>query len=396
MRILVSSASIHFSDTYPAGETQIAYGYATHLAALGHRVTVFSPRVTLTRPVAGLRAFELCPEFPVSRSTGYARDKFLWWKFAVRARRKAKELIREEGVDVIHHLMPAHEGKFSLLTGLGPPLVYGPMLLTWEEEENTPEDHSRWSALDLLLAKCVDRMDMHLGSLLCRRTLSVADAFLLSTVRLCENLGPGCDRKLFDLPFGVDTSVFHPNGHDPEPVPFVLFAGLIVPRKGVDDLVRAFSILKNRIVAKLVVIGGGDVEGVRALASDLGITDRVEVHGEVPFDRVTEYFERCTLFCLPSHGEPFGMVLLQAMASGKPVVATRGGGVDDIVDDGITGILVGQKRPAELAEAIHTLLGDPEKRNIMGEAARRKAVDQFEWLVLARRLESIYKRVIGG
>jgi len=400
MKILVSPGSVHFSDTFPAGETQIAYGFLSRLARMGHEVTVFSPRVTLSRNVDGIRAVELGS--PGGRHTDgrYASSRFLWWRFSLLARREAKKLIRGGRVDVIHHLMPAHEGKFSLLTGLGVPFVYGPMLLTWGREAFEPQQPATDTRgffeklREALRDKFADRLDMHLGEHLFRKTLKGADTIMISSAKLKHFLGPEHTRRLVPLQYGVDTSIFQPNGDSPGPIPVVLFLGLLARRKGIQDLVRAFSILKGRVRAKLVIVGGGDVAGVQRLVSDLGVDDSVEIVGQVPNTEVAGLIRKCTIFCLPSHGEPFGMVLLQAMASGKPVVATSGGGVDEIIENGKSGILVEQKRPAELAAAIKVLLGDPELRRRLGSSGRRRAVDEFDWDVMTGKLVSIYENVI--
>jgi glycosyltransferase involved in cell wall biosynthesis len=389
---------MHFSDVFPAGETQIAYGYAVHLARMGHRVTVFSPRVTLLEEIEGLRAIELCPGNTGAAEKSYAAEKLLWWKFSVRTLRQAKKLARTEGVDVIHHLMPAHSGKFSLLSGLGIPFVYGPMLLTWNGGNGGPEepDPLAKGTVELLRAKFADRLDMHVGKRLFGRTLSEAGAVMVSTDKLRDSVGPVHAGRIFPLQYGVDTAVFHPEDDSNSTEPVILYLGLLNRRKGIYDLVHAFSIMSARVDAKLTIVGGGDITGVRTLASNLGVSDRVEVLGEVPHSQVAEHFRRCTLFCLPSHGEPFGMVLLQAMSSGKAVVATRGGGVEDIVDDKEIGLLVDQKDPAGLAGAMETLLLDEETRKRMGCAAREKAVREFDWSVITERLVSIYEKTIGG
>ena len=131
MKILISSGSMHFSDIFPAGETQIAYDFCSRLARMGHEVTVFSPCVSLNRRVDGLRAVELRPPGLVHINDSYTSSKLMWWRFSCLARKEARRLVKEGRVDIIHHLMPAHEGKFSLVAGLGVPFVYGPMLLTW-------------------------------------------------------------------------------------------------------------------------------------------------------------------------------------------------------------------------------------------------------------------------
>jgi glycosyltransferase involved in cell wall biosynthesis len=398
MKILICPASLHFSDTHPAGETQIAYGFARALARRGHRVTVFSPRVTLGTQVDGLRARALAPCFGQLPGGGsYSREKLLWWEFSLRALREARRLQAAEGIDVIHHLMPAHRGKWSLLGRLRVPLVYGPVPCTWGEEgaeDVTPPRGRRFAGA--VAAKIMDRCDMHIGLRLWRWTVSSSRIVIASTEAAREALDPAQAGRSFSLPFGVDTNVFHPNGHGAGAPPAILYLGLLARRKGIFDLLHAFSMMRADIGARLIVIGGGEVEQVKRRATDLGIRQRVDVLGEIPHDQVAEHMRSCTLFCLPSHGEPFGMVLLQAMASGKAVVATRGGGVGSVIVEGESGVLVGQKHPAELARALEHLLLDENARKRMGSFNRARAEREFDWEVVTEKLVSIYERAIGA
>ncbi len=388
----------HFSDSHPAGETQIAYGYAAALAKRGHRVTVLSPRVTLERPVEGLEAVELRAEYAGGGAGGggYADEKLRWWEFSVRARREAKERAGRGEVDVVHHLMPAHAGKFSLLSGTGLPFVYGPMLLTWEHGGGQEQVVEPGEYAELMRAKVADRMDMHLGARLFERTLSRADVIMVSLEKIARGFAPERALKTVQLPYGVDTGRFRPNGGPPEGPPTILFMGLVEERKGIYDLLQAVPLLDECRGTRLSIVGGGELERVREAAAALGITDRVAVHGPVPYTRIDSHFRRASVFCLPSHGEPFGMVLLQAMATGKPIVATRTGGVDEIVEDGRSGILVDQERPEALARALDRVLSNRDLREAMGAYNRRQAVDRYDWSVVTAGLERVYEQALGN
>lgn len=397
MKVLICPGSLYFSDSHPAGETQIAYGFARELVAMGHTVIVFSPKVNLRKRVEGLLTKALGPLYGQMPGSGsYAGEKLLWWEFSLRALDEARRLLRTERIDVIHHLLPSHEGKWSLLARLGVPLVYGPLLCTWAFETGREGPAKERPLREKVGAKLMDRLDMHLGTRLWKRTLESSRALIASTEAARESIGLEHSDRCVLLPFGVDTNVFHPNGDGAGGQPVILYLGLLAKRKGIFDLLHAFSIVKRELGAKLVVVGGGEIEAVGARARELGIGDRVEIKGEIPHEEVARYMRGCTLFCLPSHGEPFGLVLLQAMASAKPIVATRGGGVAEIVTDGRSGILVGQKRPAELACAIERLLTDPAEQRRMGAFNRQRAEREFDWRVVTGRLVSIYERAIGG
>lgn len=182
------------------------------------------------------------------------------------------------------------------------------------------------------------------------------------------------------VPCGVDLRRFQPAvAGDTERRPRIVAAARLVPRKGLDDLIRAAA----RLPDVEVVIAGGpvdrpaaeDPEGARLLgiARDLGMEDRVELLGAVDRDEIPDLFRTASVIvCCPWY-EPFGMVALEAMACGVPVVASRVGGLaESVVHDG-TGLLVPPKNPEALAAALAAILGDPERRARYGAAAIRRA-----------------------
>jgi glycosyltransferase involved in cell wall biosynthesis len=152
----------------------------------------------------------------------------------------------------------------------------------------------------------------------------------------------------------------------------LLYVGRLVPVKGLRYLLGAVKLLQDRgIEVKLQLVGGGAQKAeLIAQAADLGVTERVTFTGRVPFgpDLLARY-RQADIFILPSLSEGVPKTLLEAMASGLPVVATRVGGVPDVVCDNETGILVNPRAPDELAHAVERLIMDPKLRKTMIENA---------------------------
>ncbi|HVS13040.1 MAG TPA: glycosyltransferase family 4 protein [Thermoanaerobaculia bacterium] len=155
--------------------------------------------------------------------------------------------------------------------------------------------------------------------------------------------------------------------------------------KGHDRILEALSRLtasaeRARALPTLVVAGGGDDRPrLEARARELGLTDRVAFTGHVSEATLRRLYERCAAFVMPSRGEGFGLVYLEAMRAGKACVALRGTVAEEIVVDGVTGRLVDPAAPEELAAAIVDLVGDPEQARRLGAAGRKRLAERFPY-----------------
>lgn len=199
------------------------------------------------------------------------------------------------------------------------------------------------------------------------------------------------------VPSGVDTTMFVPDG----PVaargdaPRLLVLGRLVRRKGADETVRALAGVPG---AELVVAGGGadpdtdpDVARLRRLADEVGVRERVRFIGAVRRDAVPALLRSAdVVVCAPWY-EPFGIVPLEAMACGRPVVASRVGGLQETVRCGRTGLHVPPRDPEALAEALRALTGDPERAASLGAAGRRCVVEGYAWDRIAERTAAVYR-----
>lgn len=162
----------------------------------------------------------------------------------------------------------------------------------------------------------------------------------------------------------------------------ILCVAHLYPRKDVATLLDAMT----RLPGAILRVAGDGPEGprLRARAAELGLHGRVELLGHVPFERLAAEFRRADVFCLPSRQEGFGIVFLEAMAAGLPIVAARAAAVPETVADGECGILVPPGDAPALAAALGTLLADAGLRTRMGEAGRKR-VRGYDAPIVARR-----------
>lgn len=199
---------------------------------------------------------------------------------------------------------------------------------------------------------------------------------------------------------GVDIERFTPGEPASGRPRTILYAGRMDRSsawKGVDVLLRAFAELTGRgdaADARLLLVGGGDaVPDHLRLAAELGIADRVEAAGELTGEALAGVMRTAAVVVLPSRteAESFGMVLVEAMACGTPVVGSAVGGIPHVVADGETGLLVPPGDPGALAAACRELLADGELADRLGAEGRRQAERRFAWDGLMERYTSLFR-----
>jgi glycosyltransferase involved in cell wall biosynthesis len=177
----------------------------------------------------------------------------------------------------------------------------------------------------------------------------------------------------------------------------VLYLGVLKEAKGVSDLLRAWvAVSAAHPSARLVLAGSGAAAEARALAGELGVAERVELPGWTSGDAKAALLRAASVFVLPSHFEALPMALLEAMAAGLPVVATRVGGIPDVIDDGRDGVLVPPGDPDALARALDDLLGDPARRRALGHEARRRARESLSADVVVPQIEALWEGLAPG
>lgn len=168
--------------------------------------------------------------------------------------------------------------------------------------------------------------------------------------------------------------------------------------KGVSVLLKAFARLAD-CRTRLLIVGDGDLRAVyQRQAAELGLAERAIFCGRVSEVDLPGHYALADLLVLPSTttGEAFGVVLLEAMASGKPVVASNLPGVRSVVADGDDGLLARPGDADDLAAKVEALLDNPGRRERMGERGRAKVETRYSWQQLGRQLAEIYEQVVAG
>ncbi|MPQ97989.1 glycosyltransferase [Modestobacter sp. I12A-02628] len=233
--------------------------------------------------------------------------------------------------------------------------------------------------------------------------------------RRADQIVATCSDEVFELrrlgrtggvsvvPCGVDTDVFTPHGPVAPrgPRQRLLVLGRLVERKGQDDAVRALAAVPG---AELVVVGGPpadrldadpEVGRLRDVAVEAGVADRLVFTGSVARADVPAWVRSADVVLAVPWYEPFGITPLEAMACGRPVVATAVGGLVDSVADGVTGDLVPPRDPAALGRTIAGLLADDARRAAYSRAGVVRAHARYRWSRVCADTESVYAQVLG-
>ena len=216
------------------------------------------------------------------------------------------------------------------------------------------------------------------------------------------------DDKITVIPAGVDTDHFYPRDRAevrrqlglPLDTPILLFVGRIERLKGIDTLLESAAVVSRTCAGrnlKVLIVGGGgqtaeenaEIRRIWQLHQDLNLEEQVEFVGSKPQEMLPLYYSAADITVMPSHYESFGMVAVESMASGTPVIASNVGGLSFTVKDGVTGYLVPEENHFVLAEQVHHLLKNPDVREQMGRQAAEHAL-QFSWSNIATQIIDVY------
>ncbi|WP_235866312.1 glycosyltransferase [Serinibacter arcticus] len=214
-----------------------------------------------------------------------------------------------------------------------------------------------------------------------------------------ERLGAPPERLTVVYP-GVDSALFHPAPETPGKRSSVLVAARLEPLKGVDLAIRALALLPVERRPLLRIAGGATADAsfgpeLLELAAGLGLRDDVELLGPQSRTGLADLMRSSTMVMVPSHSETYGLVALEAAASGVPVIASATGGLVEAVRDGTTGLLVQGRRPQDWAAAVDRLLAEPELRERLGRQGREHAVART-WDSVGAVVARAYRGVVVG
>lgn len=386
MRLLIVS---HHWPPHIGGLERVAQEMAQRLARRGHRITV----VTSTAGLDGANSYKRAREEYESISlyripvwNGLER----WWGipypiFAPSLLSTLRRLIPLHDVVLVHtHVFLSSVAGAFMAQRYGKPLVV---------YQHSPFIHYPfpWSLVERVADYCLGRWPLRWATLVAANSRS--------TARYVQALAP--ERTVEVLYPGVDTERFVPVASPEErmalrrrlglsaDVFIALATGRLTFKKGFDTLLAACAFLSPSSDMQIVIVGDGpDRPALEKRAREKGLSF-VRFLGGMPFDAMPDLYRAADIFVLPSRtGEGFGLVALEALASGLPVIATSCEGPAEIVQDEETGMLIPPEAPEALAQAILALKNNPSLTQKMAVAARAKALE-MDWERFAERWESL-------
>jgi D-inositol-3-phosphate glycosyltransferase len=233
--------------------------------------------------------------------------------------------------------------------------------------------------------------------------INLADAIVAFTTHEKEALinyyGARSD-QIFVIPCGVDLDLFKPierfearSRLDLDERPVILFVGRIEPLKGVDLLCKAVAMIENLKSPRVIVVGGEaerkEMNRLHDLVHQLDLDSQVEFVGPVDHSELPLYYNAADVVAIPSYYESFGLVAVEALACGTPVIASRVGGLSDIVESDQVGYLISCRRPESFAERLEIVVGNKYLRDSFKDSAR-SSVMHLEWTTIASQMVSLY------
>jgi phosphatidylinositol alpha-mannosyltransferase len=365
-----------YDFAYPGGVTEHVANLAEQFLARGHEVHVVAPSSDdENEPVSSFDA----PVHRIGRVVSIpANGSVARITLSLRSYLQAKRLLQEQQFDLIHlhePMMPALPLtvlRHSNTTNVG----------TFHAFRNTP-------------------LTYFYGKPILRPFFRKLHGHITVSSAAREFVGEYFPSDYRVIPNGIDFARFFTR-HPPlarfaDSRPTVLFVGRLEKRKGLKFLLRAWpKVLERQPNARLVVVGRGrPLEGYRRFAARQGWSpEDVVFAGYVSSEDLPRYYQSCDVFCAPNTGqESFGIVLLEAMAAGAPIVASDIPGYRDVVSDGVQGLLVEPQNPGAVADAICRLLGNPELRANMRRVGQEKA-QQYDWPRVATLVLDYYFEVL--
>ena len=365
-----------------------------HLVAVGHEIHVLAPSYEGCRShvVEGIAVHRF--RYFLSRwehlthgqgAPSRIRNPFYFFVaffYIVAGLISALRLCRRLKFDLIHVHWPFPHGVWGYIAGR---VSNTPVVLSFHGAELALA--GRFAFVEPLLRHAA----RHADALICNSSFTAAQVARLS------------DKPLSIIPFGVTITPQPVLKNTAKPVKDILFVGRLIPRKGVDYLIRAVPHIRSRLRVQIHIVGDGNMRDAwMSLARELGVADLVQFHGAVSNDRLAALYAEADVFVLPAiiddrgDTEGLGVVLIEALASGTPVVASNVGGIPDVIQDYKSGLLVPQKDVVMLSEAIVRLLNEPDLARTLSACGLARAQSYFDWRRIVRCIDVLYSRTASS
>lgn len=360
-----------YDYAYPGGVNTHISSLALGLAKMGHQVKILAPcsnKKALARPQD---IIPLGKTIPYPSNGSVARLTISWWLLP-----KVKSILEQEKFDIIHF----HEPLFPSLPWMVLPMSRSVNVATFHAYYKRSFGYWFWKPL-------------------CRRFYNRLDGKIAVSepaMRFVSRYFPG-DYRI--IPHGVDVERF--SSQAPPIEDFcdgklnILFVSRLDERKGVRYLIKAYKMVKEEIPeSRLIVVGPGNQRRYKDWVQAVKLKD-VVFAGYTSYADLPRYYRTADIFCVPAVGrESFGIVLLEAMAAGRAIVASDIDGYANVLTDGVDGVLVPPKDTERLAQTLVSLLRDPARREQMGSQGRSK-VEGLTWEAIAGRTMDYYLEILG-
>jgi glycosyltransferase involved in cell wall biosynthesis len=333
-------------------------------------VTILCPSAKGTQkkePFKTLRAWTLIKDRKKIENFGIL-EYFQNYSFVIPAIFKGKEFIKKEKIDLIH----AHFGlSFGLVGAILKKATGSPLVITLH---GSGFNFKGWRKIFRPLTRYV---------------LKNADSILAVSSSLKKMAEKETPKKIKVIPNSVSPEEFRNKKSD-----FVLSVGRLAKLKGFDFLIRAAADPRLKKVKFKIIGDGPEKENLGQLISSLGIKN-FELVGALSHEKTKEFMSRCSIFCLPSLSEGLPLVILEAMACGKPVVSTGVGGVTEAVENKKNGFVVKTKNSKEISNNIYKLIKNKNLREKMGKISQKKILSNFNWKKNSLKIKKIYSEILN-
>ena len=352
--------------------------WAKSLAHSGYEIFIFglaSFSPDLYRDEPRIKTWSFGADTPVTKSGNGSFQKIRY----LSSLSKLKQLIAEFKPDILHVHFVSSYGLLGSLSGF--PKIF--MSVWGADVYDFPEKS-------------------FLHRLVLRFNLKKAQSLFSTSNVMAKQASKYTQKEINVIPFGIELSKFRPGKSE-----LIIWEGnnLILgtvksleDKYGIDDLIKAFAILKKRLPdqsLKLLIVGKGTKElELKALAEKMKVSQDIHFTGWIPVEKVPEYHKLLDISVFPSilDSESFGVAVVEASASEKPVIVSRVGGLIEVVNENVTGLVVPPKNPEALAVAMEKLVLDPTLREKFGKAGRERVEKLYNWDQNLSDMVSFYEK----
>lgn len=399
MNVLLSAYS---SDSRRGSESLVGYHYARILSEK-HSISLITCAPTTVDFAERVEAIDLGER----ELNEVGRKDLMTWEIAQLPR--ARRLVREGAIDVIHRATPVSVNDPTLLCYLEPRFVLGPLLASGEAPESfrpylwrEVADYKQRASFSARL-RPADRL-ASVGAGLLRslgRHYAKAEAILVGTAHTADAIPARWRGKIVVIPhIAVETDLYLPPVEAGRRArPLVLYAGRLTGHKGLEILLRALASIKDEVEFEARIVGSGTPcyrAFLGSLATELGLDERLSFVPPIDRDELRSLIQACDVFCFPSMSDTYGVALLEAMSCARACVVADTGGPRDIVAPGC-GIKLPLESPdqyiRDYGASVKRLLLEPSLREDLGGRARELMVSRNRWEVVAGILHGVYDEI---